>query len=476
MLDIERTLLHESRKFYVDGDIGGLINVAEIHRGMTDDFAFYNNLLWRLFGAIWNLPDGAPGVAQVMEILAESYHDFIFRLRSAIFAQIDVGAIRSRIPYRKAPRRPAFLINTFQPTTSSSSDALLTYSRHLVATADHDPCLVNVHYHPKTTSAPRLFTNLDFLPIMVEPGWHMHGLPGQTRIPVYVTGSGPGLSGEKIVEILRVLVERQADVVVGHGTFNIIADLVAPLWPAVCLESTRSEAVSFAHVFLSLGDKVTYFQRNRADLYPAERAVLRLSAAFPIEARRHVYDRAGLGFAADDYVVALVGYRLNVEIDRNFVDFVIAALAAVPRLRFVLAGVHKVEFLDRLPADLAARCTARGVDPDIRDLLALCDCYVNTPRLGGGGSALVALAEAKPVLSLPGGDVGGILGPENCVSDLAAMAARLVELATDPAAQASAEAKAATIYAQYDFADNIALVEQAFRAARRIFDETDALR
>ncbi len=475
MSDIEQRIFDESGRFFRDGDIGALINVAEIHRGMTADFASYNNLLWRLFGSIWNRPDGEPGVAQVLEILAESYHDFILQLRSAIFGQIDLRPIQARIPYRKAPRRPAFLINTYQPRTSSA-DALLTYSRHLAAEAGHEPCLINVHYHPARTAAPRLSTKLEFQPIAVAPGWHDNGQPGQIPIPVYVTGSGPGLSAGKIVEILRVLVERQADVVVGHGTFNIIADLVASLWPVVCLESTRSEAVSFAHVFLSLGDKVTYFRRNRADLYPVDRAVLRLSAAFPIAPRRNVYTRDSLGFAADDYVAVLVGYRLNEEIDQAFIDFMIAALAAVPRLRFVLAGVLKLDFQDRLPAELAARCTAHGIESDMRDLLAHCDCFVNTPRMGGGGGALVALAEARPVLSLVGGDVGGIMGPENCLPDLAAMRDRLVALATDPAAQAAAEAAAAAIYAQWDFADNIALVGQAFRTARGIFDATDAMR
>lgn len=412
-------------------------------------------------------------MSEILSIIAKSYHEFIIRLQAAVFSQIDVSALRDRIPYRKSPVRPAFLINAYSPVNSSGSDALLTYSRHLAA-GGLDPCLVNVHYYPTPEQPPRLFTNRGFQSIAVEPGWHNHGRAGERPIPVYVTASGPSLSVEKIVEMLRVLVERRTDVVVGHGGFNIIADLVAPLWPVVCLESTRSEAVSFAHAFLSLGQSVTYFRRNRADLYPVERGLFRLSAAFPIAPRRGVYTRAELGIAADDYVAVLIGYRMNQEMDAAFVAFLVTALQAMPRLRLVFAGIIELDCLPDLPEALRQRCIVRGLEADIRDLVAQCDCYINTPRLGGGGSALVALAEGKPVLTLPGGDVGDIVGPAQCLPDLDAMLARLSGLVADPAVRQAAGEAAAALHAQWDFGENIKLVRDAFRKAQAVFDAVEA--
>lgn len=477
MSDIEQRIFDESLRFFRHDDIGALINIAEIHSGTVDDFPFYNNLLWRLYGTIWNDSGRhAKGVAQIMDIMAASYHRFIFRVHDFMRGQFDLNAIRPHIRYRKSPSRPAFLLNSYRPTGSSGSDVLAAYSRHLARDHGHDPCLIGVQAYPAADRAPLFCASIALPGLMVAPGWQTHIADGEMPVPVYATTAGAGLSVDKIVEMIRVLVERQIDVVAGHGGFNVIADVLALLWPTVCLESIRDEAVSVAHAFLSLGGEVTYFRRNHADLYPVPRGLFRLSAAFPVPPRRGLYTRAALGLDEEDFLAAMIGYRLNDEIDDAFADFMVDALRALPRLRFVCAGVNELKFADRLPADLRGRLIGRGVEPAVRDLLAVCDCFVNTPRQGGGAGALNALAEGKPVLTLAIGDVGSLMAPAGCLPDYAAMTGRLVELATDPAARAVAGAAAADLYAQWDFGANVRQVCDAFRSARAVFDAAEAAR
>jgi hypothetical protein len=92
----------------------------------------------------------------------------------------------------------------------------------------------------------------------------------------------------------------------------------------------------------------------------------------------------------------------NVRIDAITVE-------AVPRAVILTVG-GRPDYRHRRLKTLSHRLHHIDFEPDLRALFTLCDRYLNPPRQGGGMSALLALVEHVPILTLPNCDVAGFVG------------------------------------------------------------------
>lgn len=142
--------------------------------------------------------------------------------------------------------------------------------------------------------------------------------------------------------------------------------------------------------------------------------------------------RAELGLPQDAFVFAVVGVRLDDEVDGRFLDL-LEIITADPRAHVAMMGRFE-EFDGALagrPA-LAGRVSFLGYRQDILSVFAVCDAYINPDRTGGGRSGAYAMHAGLPVLSLRRGDVAGAVGPERCSSSYPEMAAEAARLMEDP--------------------------------------------
>ena len=143
-----------------------------------------------------------------------------------------------------------------------------------------------------------------------------------------------------------------------------------------------------------------------------EEQIVETQYTFRLPERSATLTRADLGLPPDAYVIAVVGNRLDEEINDEFAAGLADFLQAMPQAFVAFMGtIRSYGPLRQHYPVLAKRSLFLGHQKDISAVYECCDAYLNPPRYGGGSSAAFALAAGLPVFTRNSGDVANIVGP-----------------------------------------------------------------
>lgn len=182
-------------------------------------------------------------------------------------------------------------------------------------------------------------------------------------------------------------------------------------------------------------------------------------------------DRASLGLRPDGPVLLSVGDRLAQEISPAWASRMGAFLEEHPDATWLLVGGNG----QPMPV-LAGRVSAKQVrylahHDDVRGICRCCDVFVNPPRMGGGFSVAMAMAEALPVLAYAGSDGGDKIGA-GAAADDAAFFARLAALLSDRSLRHSEGAALQKVFSRSLDLDQAApRLQQACERALQVFNK-----
>jgi len=129
------------------------------------------------------------------------------------------------------------------------------------------------------------------------------------------------------------------------------------------------------------------------------------------------YTRQQFALTLDDFVVCIVGNRLDDELDKKFIQFLSDVTKLGNNVKLFFVG----SISPQTKAELKLSLTEHSVrflhySPDLVSVYKICDLYANPPRKGGGTSAAYCLAARVPVFSIRYGDVANIL-PDSFLMD-----------------------------------------------------------
>jgi glycosyltransferase involved in cell wall biosynthesis len=311
--------------------------------------------------------------------------------------------------------------------------------------------------HPTTLRVAEYVNSLveDFgkTPIIVE-SHPFPAAPGLAFVPSIVMNRNAELkavdrvniSGRDI-EYYRVASEAFSLSDVAH-TLSLVSALAPELVIAISSPYLAAEAVALRFPTFSQPTTAAAPITCRAQsfswspLSPEERSILErfgtadrcrfhMHPGFSIPEARPAVSREDLALPGDGFVFAVIGNRLDNEVDARFLDL-LETIVAHPRAHIAMMG--KFNDFDRVMAQrpkLKGRVSFLGYRDDILSVLRVCDACLNPDRTGGGRSGAYALHVGLPVLSLPRGDVASIVGPQDCCADYAEMSAQAVRLIDD---------------------------------------------
>lgn len=165
------------------------------------------------------------------------------------------------------------------------------------------------------------------------------------------------------------------------------------------------------------------------------------SAFPPSQARFHPYrvhhhqgpwrvSRTELELSEEAVVWITTGFRLKNEVSGSWAARMVELLSRYPHAVWLLVGGDGTlpEALLRAPP---GRIRALATRDDAVGVLALCDIYVNPPRMGGGFSVAEAMAEGLPALAFASSDGGDKVG-ELALTEMDAYFSRLADLTENP--------------------------------------------
>jgi hypothetical protein len=174
----------------------------------------------------------------------------------------------------------------------------------------------------------------------------------------------------------------------------------------------------------------------------ADRRLFHMHPGFSAPPETPSVSRADLGLPGNAFVFAVVGGRLDDEVDSRFLDL-LETLVADPSAHIAMMGrFERFGSVVGARPRLLGRVSFLGYRADLLAVLRTCNAFLNPNRTGGGRSGAYAQYAGLPVLSLRHGDVASTIGEENGCDSYAEMAERALRLMSDPASQAQGRAAA----------------------------------
>jgi glycosyltransferase involved in cell wall biosynthesis len=366
--------------------------------------------------------------------LAEADHFRLEQVRlRALFQQLvgEMEAVLAGSSFAAAPPSPVagrvvILTPQFLAPPHPTTQRALEYADSLIRDFGKTPVIVEAH--PFTNNSPIAFVppqhsnrNHKLRPVdLVE----VSGRPVE-----YYKVASEFFSLSDLVHTTALLSALSPELVIAISCPYLAAEAAALRFPTFCQPTTAALPITRRPKTFSWSPPGPEQQALMQRFGVEDPSLFHMPPGFAAPEAHPPVSRAELSLPADAFVFAVVGVRLDQEVDGRFLDL-LETITADPRAHVAMMG-----YFDQFEAALASRpalagrVSFLGFRNDVLSVLQVCDAYINPDRTGGGRSGAYALYAGLPVLSLRRGDVGAAIGPERCCAsydEMAAEAARLI--------------------------------------------------
>ncbi|AQR96972.1 glycosyl transferase family 1 [Clostridium saccharoperbutylacetonicum] len=214
----------------------------------------------------------------------------------------------------------------------------------------------------------------------------------------------------EFINILNFIKKEKPYLLLNIGGWSITADLAAQIIPMATISTSGNYSIS--------KNKGQFFIMGRKPLesdyeYIAneghtKEAIIECPFTFELKPQEHEYMREELKIPREKFVIAVVGGRLNDEINDEFLG-VLDNLASKDCFIVTIGNYKLSEGKRKKYLNLQKNFMELGFQNDILACVELVDLYINPRRQGGGTSAVECMFKGKPALSLRHGDVSIIV-------------------------------------------------------------------
>lgn len=236
----------------------------------------------------------------------------------------------------------------------------------------------------------------------------------------------------EVEELLLQMIEKIKPMyVINIGGSSLFAGLVDEMVPVITVGTTQSglatTLTTYQAVHGKLDEKWLHVLEN---VGKTERHMINGLFTFSLKEQTETTTREKEGLPENQFLLAVVGARLDEEVSEEFLDMLNAVLSEQVGVVFIGKFESYEERMQAYPTiKQYAHCL--GFCKDILSKLEICDLYVNPTRKGGGTSVVEAMSKGKPAVSVDFGDVAGIIGEEFCCADYEEMAEIIRRYAED---------------------------------------------
>lgn len=213
------------------------------------------------------------------------------------------------------------------------------------------------------------------------------------------------------------------------GASSLISDLCSNFTKTACFPCSTDIPISMSR-YLLVGRKLKKSDQGHLNRLAKYQEVIETVVNYRLEENDTSYGRAQFGLSERDFVVCLVGNRLDIEISQEFISFMDKVLKTI-EVHFLIIGAidEKDKIVEKISKKENIHFT--GALPKAGAAIKLCDIYCNLKRNGGGRSSFEALAQGVPVITLRFGDVYYTCGEEFSVDSYDEYLDRLIHYVDD---------------------------------------------
>ena len=238
---------------------------------------------------------------------------------------------------------------------------------------------------------------------------------------------------DTIVSLAKLVVTQKPEFLLNIGGSDICADICGLFVPEITVSTVFSKLPFSCGEYQIVDKELT--EEDVAILRKLEvkkENVKRTLFTFSFKEQEHHFTKEQLGFREEQFVLLIVGWRLDEEISDEFLQMLDSVCRKDARIVAAFMGKYQnyEESIKRYPL-LAANSRCLGAQEDALAVTECMDLYVNPKRNGGGSSVAEALYKGLPAVTLPVGDVSAAAGESFRVADYGEMAETILHFASD---------------------------------------------
>ena len=202
--------------------------------------------------------------------------------------------------------------------------------------------------------------------------------------------------------------------VLDMNTANAVVGLAGKFTTLVSFPMSTACPISEGEILIRNGRKEDIAEEEYMAMLEEHQVQLFMEENFPVlvETSQSNFTREALGLPMAQFLVAVVGNRLEEEINKELIDVMKKILEETQNISFVMIGGYreiKDYFVDEV---FNGHVYELGYCVDLVGVYKTLDLFLNPERAGGGFSGGMALYAGIPVVTLPECDVAYNCGEE----------------------------------------------------------------
>lgn len=219
--------------------------------------------------------------------------------------------------------------------------------------------------------------------------------------------------------LLQIVREERPEFIISMGDiiFSDLADKIIPVYSVGLSSDMPRRYTKYKSLYTILTDSDKQWMQRTGF---AEQSLVRTVFSFKLPDSCNAFARKDYDIPDDSFCMAVVGNRLDDELDDEFFDFIQEVLK-VENCFVCFVGGFDYESVTKKYPILSHKSSWISYAKDLLGVMSLFDLYINPRRMGGGTSALYSMSQGKPVVTIEYGDVALNAGSEFCVNDYSEM-------------------------------------------------------
>ncbi|MDF2801710.1 MAG: multimeric flavodoxin protein [Anaerocolumna sp.] len=214
---------------------------------------------------------------------------------------------------------------------------------------------------------------------------------------------------EAILGIVDDIYNLNPLIVYNIGGSNLTADYCKYFTTTASLPCSNDIPVA-ASKYLLLGRRVQPSDSLELRKFLSDQILIETEINYQYRVCSTQYSREMWKIPQEQFLLVIVGNRLDIEITNNFLAILDKILKNLPWCGLALVG--NIQNTDRILSGIedTERLHLLGNLTDAGEFIKCCDIYLNPKRKGGGRSSFEAMNYEVPIITMPYGDVFNTCG------------------------------------------------------------------
>ncbi|BBF42919.1 protein containing a domain related to multimeric flavodoxin WrbA family [Lachnospiraceae bacterium KM106-2] len=219
-----------------------------------------------------------------------------------------------------------------------------------------------------------------------------------------------------IQQLIDIIYQLNPSLVYNIGGSSVVADYCSYFTTTASLPCSYKIPVSCSR-YLLVGRKLRDQDQATIDQTLDYQRVLETEINYQYRVTAETYTREQFHISEASFLIGVIGNRLDVEINQEFIEYLNTLLNEIPQCEIALVG--RVNDEERIINQIndKKRIHILGFLPGASECIGFCDLYLNPIRSGGGRSCFDAMYKGVPILTLPIGDVSHTCGEDFMAAD-----------------------------------------------------------